>query len=78
MFKGTPVLDVHGHVSAPAAARNWIFGAHYFDYGTPAGSAQRTVGDMEVVANKVELGVACLREEHFLRIGDDHLAGADV
>ena len=48
------------------------------DVGTPAGSAQRTVGDMEVVANEVELGVACLREEHFLRIGDDHLAGADV
>ncbi len=24
MFKGTRVLDVHGHVSAPAAARNWI------------------------------------------------------
>lgn len=26
MFKGTKVLDVHGHVSAPTAARNWIFG----------------------------------------------------
>jgi predicted TIM-barrel fold metal-dependent hydrolase len=24
MFKGTKVLDVHGHVSAPGAARNWI------------------------------------------------------
>jgi predicted TIM-barrel fold metal-dependent hydrolase len=26
MFKGTKVLDVHGHVSAPNAARTWIFG----------------------------------------------------
>lgn len=26
MFKGAKVLDVHGHVSAPAAARSWIFG----------------------------------------------------
>jgi predicted TIM-barrel fold metal-dependent hydrolase len=26
MFKGTKVLDVHGHVSAPQAARNWIMG----------------------------------------------------
>jgi predicted TIM-barrel fold metal-dependent hydrolase len=26
MFKGTPVFDVHGHVSAPTAARNWIMG----------------------------------------------------
>jgi len=26
MFKGTKVLDVHGHVSAPAGARNWIMG----------------------------------------------------
>ena len=26
MFKGTNVLDVHGHVSAPPAARNWILG----------------------------------------------------
>jgi predicted TIM-barrel fold metal-dependent hydrolase len=26
MFKGTKVLDVHGHVSAPAAARNWVMG----------------------------------------------------
>jgi predicted TIM-barrel fold metal-dependent hydrolase len=26
MFKGTKVLDVHGHVSAPPAARAWIIG----------------------------------------------------
>jgi predicted TIM-barrel fold metal-dependent hydrolase len=26
MFKGTKVLDVHGHVSAPPGARNWIMG----------------------------------------------------
>ena len=26
MFKGTRVLDVHGHVSAPPGARNWIMG----------------------------------------------------
>lgn len=26
MFKGTKVLDVHGHVSAPPTARNWIMG----------------------------------------------------
>lgn len=26
MFKGTKVLDVHGHVSAPGAARSWIMG----------------------------------------------------
>ena len=26
MFKGTKVLDVHGHVSAPPAARNWAMG----------------------------------------------------
>jgi predicted TIM-barrel fold metal-dependent hydrolase len=26
VFKGTKVLDVHGHVSAPAAARNWVMG----------------------------------------------------
>ena len=26
MFKGTKVLDVHGHVSAPGAVRTWIVG----------------------------------------------------
>ncbi|MPZ48864.1 MAG: amidohydrolase family protein [Dehalococcoidia bacterium] len=26
MYNGTKVFDVHGHVSAPAAARSWIFG----------------------------------------------------
>ena len=26
MFKGTQVFDVHGHVSAPGAVRNWIVG----------------------------------------------------
>src|SRR2546429_9532994 len=38
------------------------------DVGTPAGSAQRTVGDMEVVATAVELAVACRPEAHFLPI----------
>src|SRR4026209_2446893 len=26
MYNGQKVFDVHGHVSAPAAARSWIFG----------------------------------------------------
>jgi hypothetical protein len=46
--------------------------------GTPAGAAQRTFGNQKIVTNEVELGVAWLREEHFLRIGDDHLVGADA
>jgi predicted TIM-barrel fold metal-dependent hydrolase len=32
MFKGTKVLDVHGHVSAPAAARNWAMGGFSSGY----------------------------------------------
>jgi predicted TIM-barrel fold metal-dependent hydrolase len=36
MFKGTPVLDVHGHVSAPAAARNWIVGGFSSGYVGPS------------------------------------------
>ncbi|HEY3118192.1 MAG TPA: amidohydrolase family protein [Chloroflexota bacterium] len=36
MFKGTPVLDVHGHVSAPAAARNWIVGGLTSGYVGPS------------------------------------------
>ena len=48
------------------------------DVGTSAGSAERAVGNKEVIANEVELGVACLGEEHFLRIGDDHLTRADA
>jgi predicted TIM-barrel fold metal-dependent hydrolase len=36
LFKGTKVLDVHGHVSAPAAARNWIFGGFTSGYVGPS------------------------------------------
>jgi predicted TIM-barrel fold metal-dependent hydrolase len=32
MFKGTKVLDVHGHVSAPGAARSWIMGGFSSGY----------------------------------------------
>jgi len=32
MFKGTKVLDVHGHASAPTAARNWIMGGFSSGY----------------------------------------------
>lgn len=36
MFKGTKVLDVHGHVSAPTAARNWIVGGFTSGYVGPS------------------------------------------
>jgi predicted TIM-barrel fold metal-dependent hydrolase len=36
MFKGTKVLDVHGHVSAPAAARNWVMGGFSSGYVGPS------------------------------------------
>jgi len=36
VFKGTKVLDVHGHVSAPAAARNWIMGGFSSGYVGPS------------------------------------------
>jgi predicted TIM-barrel fold metal-dependent hydrolase len=36
MFKGTKVLDVHGHVSAPAAARNWAMGGFSSGYLGPS------------------------------------------
>lgn len=36
MFKGTKVLDVHGHVSAPQAARNWIVGGFSSGYVGPS------------------------------------------
>ena len=42
MFKGTKVLDVHGHVSAPAAARNWAMGG--FSSGHLGPSPYRTSG----------------------------------
>src|SRR6202521_5911054 len=43
------------------------------DVGTPAGSAQRTVRNKEVVTNEVELGMARLREERFFRAQLHHL-----
>jgi predicted TIM-barrel fold metal-dependent hydrolase len=36
MYKGTKVLDVHGHVSAPTAARNWIMGGFSSGYVGPS------------------------------------------
>jgi len=36
VFKGTKVLDVHGHVSAPAAARNWVMGGFASGYVGPS------------------------------------------
>ena len=36
MFKDTKVLDVHGHVSAPNAARNWIMGGFSSGYVGPS------------------------------------------
>jgi predicted TIM-barrel fold metal-dependent hydrolase len=36
MFKGTKVFDVHGHVSAPTAARNWIMGGFTSGYVGPS------------------------------------------
>ena len=36
MFKGNKVLDVHGHVSAPQAARNWIVGGFSSGYVGPS------------------------------------------
>jgi predicted TIM-barrel fold metal-dependent hydrolase len=42
MFKGQKVLDVHGHVSAPNAARTWIFGQ--MSSNTAQGSPFRRAG----------------------------------
>jgi predicted TIM-barrel fold metal-dependent hydrolase len=36
MFKGQKVFDVHGHVSAPQAARNWIMGGFSSGYVGPS------------------------------------------
>ena len=36
------------------------------------------VGDGLVVLNKVELGVALVREEHLVRVGDLHLPATDL
>ena len=44
----------------------------------PAARAlQRALGDREVVAREIELGVARLREQHLARIGDRHFASRD-
>ena len=48
------------------------------DVGTAARAAQRAVGDAQVVANDVELGIAGLRKEHLARIGDDDVAVVDA
>jgi len=42
MFKGTKVLDVHGHVSGPPATRNWVMGG--FSSGYVGESPLRRVG----------------------------------
>ena len=39
-----------------------------------AGAAQRAVGDGEVVARQIELGVPGLRKQHLARVRDRHLA----
>ena len=42
-----------------------------------AGAAQRAVGDGEVVAHEIELGVAGLGEQHLARVRDRDLAAGD-
>ena len=43
-----------------------------------ARAAQRAVGDREVVVHEIEFRVPGAREEHLLRVGDRHLAPADL
>ena len=44
---------------------------------TAARSLQGALGDRDVVASEIELGIARLREEHLARIGDRHFASRD-
>ena len=46
--------------------------------GPAAGAAQRALGDREVVAHEVELGVLRLRKQHLAGVRDRDLAAADL
>ena len=48
------------------------------DVGTAAGSAERSLGDHEIVTREIELRVAGLRKQDFLRVGDRDLAARCV
>ena len=68
-----------------------VSGARFWKNGSPlgavdvalehdrpaAGAAQRALGDRQVVADEVELGVPALREEDLVRVRDRDLAPVD-
>ena len=45
--------------------------------GPPAGAAERTIGDCEVVVDEIELGDAGFGEQHLARIRDRHFLSRD-
>ena len=53
------------------------FGIADQDVGPAAGALQRALGDGDVVAREIQLGVARLREQDLLRVRDRDLAAAD-
>jgi predicted TIM-barrel fold metal-dependent hydrolase len=72
MFKGTPVYDVHGHVSAPPGARNWIMGG--FSSGHVGESPLRATGSAPEARGG---GPNPLSDEAFMEANQRHVSYMD-
>src|SRR5947207_8116362 len=71
MFKGTKVLDVHGHVSAPPGARNWIMGG--LTSGFAGASPLRGSGGGGGAEGPFGRGPNPLSDEAFMQTNQHHI-----
>ena len=69
-----PVRRALGHPLLEERRSAGALGEALHEHGAPAHRAHQRLGDGDVVADEVELGLAPLGEEHLVRAGDPDLA----